>query len=65
MPGVLGFYVWTHITSIKKAPKGSSESPWSLHIRSFGKIHFINPPEEQGQVVGLLISWKENGDAKV
>jgi len=35
----------------RKAPKGNSESPWSLHIRSFWKIHFINPPEEQGQVV--------------
>jgi hypothetical protein len=35
----------------KKAPKGSSESPWSLHIRSFWKIHFINPPEAQTQVM--------------
>jgi hypothetical protein len=34
----------------KKAPKGKSESPWSLHIRSFWKIHFINPPEVRGQV---------------
>jgi hypothetical protein len=29
----------------KKAPKGQPESPWSLHMRSFWKIHFINPPE--------------------
>jgi hypothetical protein len=29
----------------RKAPKGRSESPWSLHTRSFWKIHFINPPE--------------------
>jgi hypothetical protein len=32
----------------KRAPKGKSESPWSLHIRSFWKIRFTNPPEEQG-----------------
>ena len=35
----------------RKAPKGKSESPWGLHIRSFWKIHFINPPDEQGQAV--------------
>jgi hypothetical protein len=29
----------------RKAPKGKPESPWSLHIGSFRKIHFINPPE--------------------
>ena len=29
----------------RKAPKGNSESPWSLHMRSFWKITFINPPE--------------------
>jgi hypothetical protein len=42
-----------HITSddtltglgMKKAPKRISESPWSLHMRSFWKITFINPPE--------------------
>jgi hypothetical protein len=39
----------------KKAPKGNSECPWSLHIRSFWKTHFINPPEVHGQVVRLLI----------
>jgi hypothetical protein len=37
----------------RKAPKESSKSPWSLHIRSFWKIHFINPPEVRGQVVRL------------
>jgi hypothetical protein len=40
---------------IKKAPKGNSESPWSPHIRSFWKTHFITPPEVHGQVVRLLI----------
>jgi hypothetical protein len=40
---------------VKKAPKGISESPWSLHIRCFWKIHFINAPEEQGQVVRAFI----------
>jgi len=38
----------------KKTPKGKSESPWSLHIGSFWKTHFINPPEVQGQAVNLL-----------
>jgi hypothetical protein len=37
----------------KKAPKGKSESPWSLHIGSFWKTYFINPPEVRGQVVRL------------
>jgi len=36
---------------IKKAPKGKSESPWSLHMISFWKITFINSPEVQRQVV--------------
>jgi hypothetical protein len=31
----------------KKGSKGKLKSPWSLHIRSFWKIHFINPPEAQ------------------
>jgi len=31
----------------------------------FWIIHFINPPQVQGQVVGLLIYWQENDDAKV
>jgi hypothetical protein len=35
----------------KKAPKGKSESLWSLHMRSFWKITFINPPEIHRQVV--------------
>jgi hypothetical protein len=39
--------------------------PWSLHIRSFWKTHFINPPEVHGQVVRLLIYGKVNCDAKV
>jgi hypothetical protein len=53
---VTGFLFFGHQT--RKAPKGKSESPWSLHIRSFWKTHFINPPEEQGQVVKLQIHAK-------
>jgi len=49
----------------KQAPKGISESPWSLHIGIFWKTHFINPPEVQDQVVDLLIYGKDNDDAKV
>jgi hypothetical protein len=45
---------WRNLRKAKKAPKGKSESPWSLHIRSSWKTHFINPPEVQGQVFGLL-----------
>ena len=41
------------------------ESSWSLHIKSFWKIHFINPPEVQGQVVSLLIYRWDNDDPKV
>jgi hypothetical protein len=40
-------------SEIKKAPE-IKEFPgafWSLYIRSFWKIHFINPPGEQGQAV--------------
>jgi hypothetical protein len=36
---------WTHITSIKKAPKGISESLGAFPIGIFWKSHFINPPE--------------------
>ena len=49
----------------RKAPEGNSESPWSLHIRSFWKIHFINPPEVQGQIVSFLFYWWENDNPKV
>jgi hypothetical protein len=38
---------------IRKALKENSKSPWSLHIGSFWKVHFINPPEVRGQVVGF------------
>ena len=41
-----------------EAPKGKSESVWSLHMGSFRKIHFINPPEVEDQVVDLLIYEK-------
>jgi hypothetical protein len=34
-----------------KAPKGSSESPWSLHMISFWKITFINSPEVRGRLL--------------
>jgi hypothetical protein len=44
-----------HERQRRKAPKGNSESPWSLHIRSFWKTHFINPPEVKDQFLGLLI----------
>jgi hypothetical protein len=30
----------------KKGSKGKVYPPWSLHIRSFWKIHFINPPAQ-------------------
>jgi len=36
----------------RAAPKGKSESPWGLHIGSFWEIHFINPPEVQGKILG-------------
>jgi hypothetical protein len=51
----------------KKAPKGKSETPWSLHIRSFWKITFINPPECEAscQAVKLQIYRRFNDDAKV
>jgi hypothetical protein len=39
---------------IRKAPRGNSESPWSLHIGIFWKTHFINPPEVIGRVIRLL-----------
>jgi len=39
----------------EKAPKGHSKSSWRRPIRSFWKTHFINPPEEQGQVGGLPV----------
>ena len=47
----------------ERAPKGKSKAPWGLHIRSFWKIHFINPPEVQGQVVfeskTMRLRWLE------
>jgi len=45
MPGVLGFHVRTHVLSIKKAPKGISESLGAYPIGIFWETHFINPPE--------------------
>jgi len=48
-----------------EAPKGKSESVWSLHMGSFWKIHFINPPEVEDQVVDLLIYEKNSSHGKV
>jgi len=36
MPGVLGFHVWAYIKSIKKAPKGISESLEALTLDHSG-----------------------------
>jgi len=47
-----------------KASKGI-QIPWRLHIRSFWKIHFINPPEVQGQVVKLFVYGWKNDDPKI
>ncbi len=47
----------------ENAPKGKSESPWSLHLGSFRKILFINPPEVKAQIIDLLIYRKKNEDA--
>ena len=44
---------WLFWVKTRKASKGNSGSPWSLHIGSFWKTHFINPPEVRGQVVSL------------
>jgi len=32
----------------RERPQRDINSPWSLHIRSFWKTHFINPPEALG-----------------
>ena len=42
----------------RKPPKGI-ESPWSLHIGTFWKIHSINPPEVRDQVVRLIGDRRE------
>jgi len=51
------FFITYLLSAIKKAPKGKSETPWSLHMRPFWKIRFINSPEEQGKF--LLIQNNE------
>jgi hypothetical protein len=39
----------------RKAPKGKSESPWSPHIGSFGKILFIfHPRRLEVNLISLL-----------
>jgi hypothetical protein len=51
---LLNLGLYPHGDGLKKklkAPKGNSESPWSLHIRSSWKIKFINPPEVRCQFV--------------
>jgi hypothetical protein len=35
-------------TAEKECSEGISKSRWSLHIGSFWKTHFINPPESLG-----------------
>ncbi len=52
---------WQH----RKAPEEFSKSPWSLHIGSFLKTHFINPPEVRGQVDRWRIYGQDNVGAKV
>jgi len=42
-----------------KAPKGKSESPWSLYIGHFRKIHFINPPEVQARFSDFSFKGRE------
>ncbi len=37
----------------KRAKNGYSESPWSLRIGYFWKIHFINPPEAAKREISL------------
>jgi len=49
----------------KKAPREKSKVPWSFDMRSFCKIHFINPQEVQGQVVGSFIYWWGDDAAKL
>ena len=34
-------------------------------MRSFWKIHFINPPEVQDQVIRLVVYGLDNSDAKI
>jgi hypothetical protein len=54
----------SYLPEIRKAPKGNSESLWSLHTGSFWKIHFINPPEVRGQVVRLVVYELDKDHAK-
>jgi hypothetical protein len=47
-----------------KGSKGNSESPWSLHIGSFWKTHFINPRAQsahylEGRVTARPLSLPE------
>ena len=36
-----------------KPPKGQG-TPWRPYVKSFWKVHLINPPDVQGQVVRLI-----------
>ncbi len=56
---------WIERLFERKGSKRILEPLWSLHIGIFWEIHFINLPEVQGQVVGLLIYGKDSNDAKV
>jgi hypothetical protein len=42
----------------KKAPKGKSESLWSLHMRSFWKTRSTNPPEVKGKLFNRSFSGR-------
>jgi hypothetical protein len=47
----------------KKAPKGSLNPLKADRRGIFWKIHFINPPEVEGQGLGYSIKRQDNNDA--
>jgi hypothetical protein len=49
-----------HTHQEQKSPKGESESPWGLHIGSFWEIHFINPAEAQGKLLGAKLKERQS-----
>jgi len=57
--------IFSFLDEDKKGSKGKLKSPWSLHIGTFWKTHFINPPEVRGQVVRLVVYGLYTDDAKV
>jgi hypothetical protein len=50
-----GGAIWIERLFERKGSKRILEILWSLYISIFWEIHFINPPEGQGQVVKSLI----------